>query len=208
MSVISTLLVGVFGFFFGYSLFVNITLGVFAVITLVVGLFSFAMRKFQTEAKHIWKSFFAIVVSMIVLCCVILSYVLMQFDLYKCEKFTGIKLPAGRCVHFKQPSWHFAGSETMFYVKVTMDKDDVESFLKSEPFHFDTKTITVSPNSFYKDHDFLGINSALPFGWNPDELEKCWGTNWQANAKNANGHIYVNVGDPKKAIIYLYVQYQ
>jgi hypothetical protein len=203
MSVISTLLVGAFGFIDGYSLFVNIFLGLSAATALV---FSLVLL---TRITHSKKKMLVLIFSsipLIILCFTILSYISLKTLLYDCSKNTGITLPDSACVHFKQTEWHFVGSETTFAVKFTLDKDDLIKFLHSEPFAFEIPMSQIVPNNYHIDNPFLEGISALPFGWNPDVLKNCWGTEFSGDF-SCDGKIYIDITNSDEAIIYLWVIY-
>ena len=100
---------------------------------------------------------------------------------------------------------HFVGSEKDIYMKFSVDKNDLLTFLRSKPFATDLPENKILPNN-YESNFFLKDYCALPFGWNPDVLMNCWGTKWNGDDTEW-GKIFVDMTVSKKAVIYLSVTY-
>jgi len=206
MSVVATFLVGALGFLFSYSLIKTLCFGLPAFIILAMGFGSAILSIRQKQIKLILKSLFAIGVSLLVLFFIILSNVSLRYELYSSRKELGITLPKSARVHFIQPTMQFVGTETEYFMKMIIAKEDLPLFLQSEPFGINVPGNQIGPNDFYIDHPFLDGINALPFGWNPDVLKNCWGVEWTGR-NNSEGDIFVDVTNSKRAIVYLRVFY-
>lgn len=205
-----SILVSILGFLFGYSLLVNIILGgsVLAALAFAIIIKIQMKRRRIPTYKRLWV---AIAIPVITLLFVFFSVIHVQLMLYLCRRNTGIVFPSSTRLHWLQESWHFVGSETNLYMKVTMDRNDLLTFLQRDPIGIKIPNGQLLKIGLYGKHPFPdSVCVAKPFGWNPNSFKNCRVIEWQyayAKYSYAGGLILINFEHPKKATVFLYISY-
>lgn len=113
--------------------------------------------------------------------------------------------PKSARLHILQPGFTFVGSETEYWIKATMDKEDLPAFLNNVDIGLSQYQVLTTGNPAEKVGSPVATY-AVKLGWHPERCKKYLVSEWQVHGDDV-GTVLVHLDKPHVVTVYIYVFY-
>ena len=128
-----------------------------------------------------------------------------RLDLYMLRKNIGMVFPKSACLQILQPGFTFVGSETEYWIKATMDKEDLSVFFNNVDIGLSQYQILTTGNPAEKVGSPIATY-AVKLGWHPERCKKYLVAEWLVRRDDV-GTVLVHLDEPNVVTVYIYVFY-